>query len=285
MAGQLAKIIAELAPEHPDVLTTGFVSYETGTHKAGDQTDGKLDPDAPELDGLTGEALAKAMVARYGDGFGFPYALDTTVGSAQSKLPDEHARNRGWVHEHDLPDPSPATLAKLGFSGAMTETDTMDCSACYKFQELVAEMNDEAGADTPASGNKIGTTKPAAVAQPPVDTTKTTLCGGRFEVSVKYQTRDHERAVLGNGTAYPQLVPGDHTAMFWLFEESGMDVAVKMLGPDGDGWWWVVVGSLTAESFTVTVTDLDGGAEARPWSYSNAPKTFASHADYRAFRN
>ena len=243
MAGQLAKIIAGLVPEHPDATVTGFKSHEVGEHKAGSQTDGKLDPDGPDLEGLTGKDLADAMVLRYGaEGFGFPYEFDTAVGKAQSKVPSEHARNEGGGHEHGMPDPSPATLQKLGFPGTalVTTTDRMDYNACYKFQELVAEMNDElAGAVSfPAkSEDAAGTAIDARVAS---------LYGGRFEVRVTYTTSDHKRAIQGNGTAYPELVAGQKVVSFWFFEETAPDLMVKIVGPDAGGYFWVIVGSLTA---------------------------------------
>ena len=165
--GQLAHIIAAKGGIY---VQTGFRSYQVGTHEADSLSTGLLDANAGELDGLTGQQLAEAMVARYGPGAGFPWQLDPAAAPAQSVLPTEDARNRGWKNEHSMPDPSPAALSRIGWVGTFadfTKTDTMDLSACYHFQEYLASLDNTIQPTNPQKphGNDSVSTLPV----PPVD--------------------------------------------------------------------------------------------------------------------
>jgi hypothetical protein len=68
---------------------------------------------------------------------------------------------------------------------------------------------------------------------------------------------------------------------FWFFTPQDVDVVVKVLDARGiNGKFWVFVGSLTTEAYTVTVTDtLTGGTK----TYTNGAGQTASQADTNAF--
>ncbi len=87
----------------------------------------------------------------------------------------------------------------------------------------------------------------------------------------------------GGGQAHDaSLTPmsGD-TKAFWFFSPQDVDVVVKVLDARGlNGKFWVFVGSLTSEAYTVTVTDTLTGATR---TYTNAAGQTASQADTSAF--
>ncbi len=71
------------------------------------------------------------------------------------------------------------------------------------------------------------------------------------------------------------------TKGFWFFTPEDIDVTVKVLDARGlNGKFWVFVGSLTTEAYTVTVTDTLTGATR---TYTNAAGQTASQADTGAF--
>ena len=78
------------------------------------------------------------------------------------------------------------------------------------------------------------------------------LQGGRFEVEVL------RPSILGN--PQPVTAPGVQLAgnagYFWFFDASSVEVAVKILdGRPVNGHFWVFVGSMTDQPFTVVVTE------------------------------
>jgi hypothetical protein len=102
------------------------------------------------------------------------------------------------------------------------------------------------------------------------------LAGGRFHVEVAWTDPRTGNSGLGRAVS----LSGD-TGAFWFFQESNLEVVVKVL--DGqliNGAFWVFYGSLSDVEYTVTVTDTVTQKFKR---YRNPPFTLASRADTAAF--
>ena len=81
----------------------------------------------------------------------------------------------------------------------------------------------------------------------------TTLClnGGRYQVRAEWAVPS--QGTSGHGNAVP--LTGD-TGTFWFFQESSVEVVVKVLdGCSSNGHAWVFAGGLTNVGVTLTVTD------------------------------
>jgi hypothetical protein len=73
----------------------------------------------------------------------------------------------------------------------------------------------------------------------------------------------------------------DQTGYFWFFQESNLELMVKVLdGRPVNGKYWVFYGSLTDVEFTMTVTDTVTGAET---TYYNEPGNICGRTDTAAF--
>jgi len=87
----------------------------------------------------------------------------------------------------------------------------------------------------------------------------------------------------GGGQSHPaNLTPlSTDSKGFWFFTPQDVDVVVKVLDARGlNGKFWVFVGSLTTEAYTVTVTDTLTGASK---TYTNPAGQTASQSDTSAF--
>lgn len=105
----------------------------------------------------------------------------------------------------------------------------------------------------------------------------TVLCllGGRFEVSVAWQTFF---GTSGPGIARPVT---DHTGSFWFFDPSSLELMVKVVdGRQENGHFWVFYGSLTNVAFEVRVTDTVTHEAQR---YFNPLGLFSGVGDTQAF--
>ncbi|MEM8963478.1 MAG: hypothetical protein AAGD38_18490 [Acidobacteriota bacterium] len=99
--------------------------------------------------------------------------------------------------------------------------------------------------------------------------------GGRFEISVDWRDFDGDE---GTGTAVPIT---DDTGAFWYFDAANFELMIKVLdGRPINGRWWVFYGSLSNVEYTITVRDLDTGAER---IYFNPLGTYGSRGDTNAF--
>jgi hypothetical protein len=118
---------------------------------------------------------------------------------------------------------------------------------------------------------------------PPPDPKVANLHANRFSVTINFSYEDAQKhTVSGSATAYPaNTIPGDTTALFWFLGQENLEVASKLLGPV-DGFWWAFVASLSSFAYTVTVKDTKTGTT---WQYINPKDTFASHTDFRAFKD
>jgi|GEM_PF-407965 len=99
-----------------------------------------------------------------------------------------------------------------------------------------------------------------------------TLCllGGRFQVRV---TR--------GGNPQPALPLTDKSGAFWFFNAANTEVVIKVLdGTPINGSYWVFLGSMSDQDYSVTVTDTVTGAV---WSHVNPLGTYCGTADIAAF--
>ncbi|MDY7094855.1 MAG: hypothetical protein SX243_17925 [Acidobacteriota bacterium] len=107
----------------------------------------------------------------------------------------------------------------------------------------------------------------------------TTLCllGGRFQLRLEWS--DQRRpGRTGDGMAVEGT---DQTGYFWFFQESNLELMVKVLdGRPVNGNFWVFYGSLTDVEFTMTVTDTVSGAQT---TYHNEPGNICGRTDTAAF--
>ena len=82
-----------------------------------------------------------------------------------------------------------------------------------------------------------------------------TLCllGGRFELEV-----DWKDARSGNSGVGRKLVGSDQTGYFWFFDQTNVELVVKMIDARAlDGNFWVFYGSLSDVEYTLTVKDTE----------------------------
>ena len=110
--------------------------------------------------------------------------------------------------------------------------------------------------------------------------TPTTLClnNSRFSVAVSWRVPDQGRS--GPGIAVPLR---DDTGLFWFFDDSNIELVVKVLDGTGvNGSYWVFYAGLSEVEYTITVIDLENG---RVRTYDNQSGSFASVADTSAFPN
>jgi hypothetical protein len=99
--------------------------------------------------------------------------------------------------------------------------------------------------------------------------TRLCLLGGRFQVD------------LSKGGTAQQAVPlSDPAGMFWFLSSANVEVPIKVLdGRSINGKFWVFFGSMTDQSYQVTVTDTTTGVVK---TYT-PPGTFCGIADTSAF--
>ena len=96
----------------------------------------------------------------------------------------------------------------------------------------------------------------------------------RFVVTVDWSLPSGQRGV-GTPVAF-----SDDTVLFWFFDESNIELAVKVLdGTTINDYNWVIYGSLSDVAYTVVVEDTLSG-ETR--SYDNAPGNYCGGIDVEA---
>jgi hypothetical protein len=112
----------------------------------------------------------------------------------------------------------------------------------------------------------------------PVVANPTSLClaSGHFTVSVQFT--DPRTGLAGAATAVPLT---DDTGAFWFFDDSNLELMVKVLdGRAINGKFWVFYGALSDVDYTITVSRPETG-EAK--TYHNPRGTLASRGDTQAF--
>jgi len=109
----------------------------------------------------------------------------------------------------------------------------------------------------------------------------TTLClqGGRFAISVHWQTPN---VPGGQGVGHSVPVSGsDQTGAFWFFGPSNVELLVKMIyGTSVNGSFWFFSGALSDVAYQIEVTDVFTGATR---TYTNAAGNLCGQADTSAF--
>lgn len=117
------------------------------------------------------------------------------------------------------------------------------------------------------------------LAQPVVacSPTATRLClnGNRFQAEVSW-------SVPGLGAGMGQALPlTNDSGLFWFFASSNLELTVKVLdGRAVNRHFWVFYGALSDVEYTLTITDLQTGAQA---IYHNPQGHLGSGADVSAF--
>ena len=91
------------------------------------------------------------------------------------------------------------------------------------------------------------------------------LLNGRFQVRVAWRTR----TATGTGNVMSfidQRAENDESVFFWFFDATNFEMGIKMLNAcTFNNKFWVYIGGLTDQGWTVTVTDTKTGA-ARTYS-------------------
>jgi hypothetical protein len=93
------------------------------------------------------------------------------------------------------------------------------------------------------------------------------LLNGRFQVRVTWRTRTASGS--GNVMSFiDQRAENDESVFFWFFDSTNFEMGIKMLNAcTFNNKFWIYIGGLTDQGWTVTVTDTKTGA-AR--TYANA---------------
>jgi polysaccharide biosynthesis protein PslG len=111
---------------------------------------------------------------------------------------------------------------------------------------------------------------------PPPGQRDLVLLSGRFSVEVSWHDPISGHAGFGR-----QVADSDQTGFFWFFDQSNLELMVKML--DGRGLndhFWFFFGALSNVEYWITVHDLASGAVR---TYYNAPGNICGGADTAAF--
>lgn len=109
--------------------------------------------------------------------------------------------------------------------------------------------------------------------------TATHLClnGARFQVDVDWMLPG---GIAGKGRAVPLT---DDTGSFWFFDNSNLELVVKVLDGRGvNGHFWVYYGGLSDVEYRITLTDTATGVQE---IYVNPAGRLASGSDVAAFNS
>jgi len=133
-------------------------------------------------------------------------------------------------------------------------------------------------ADDGVHGRELWSMRRSAASCPASDTT---LClqGGRFAVTVRWQTPN---VPGGQGAGHSVPVSGsDQTGTFWFFSPSNVELLVKLIdGTALNGSFWFFSGALSDVAYQIEVNDLFTGATR---TYTNAAGNLCGQADTAAF--
>jgi len=116
----------------------------------------------------------------------------------------------------------------------------------------------------------------AVTTAPPPGQRDLVLLSGHFSVEVSWHDPISGRAGFGR-----QVADSDQTGFFWFFDQSNLELMVKML--DGRGLndhYWFFYGALSNVEYWITVHDLASGAVR---TYYNPPGNICGGADTAAF--
>ena len=84
-----------------------------------------------------------------------------------------------------------------------------------------------------------------------------------------------------SGSGNLVVLSGRHASAFWFFSPDNLEVVFKVVdGRAINGKFWVFLGSLTSEQFSITITDTVTGATK---TYTNDSGQPSSVADTSAF--
>ncbi len=134
-------------------------------------------------------------------------------------------------------------------------------------------------ADDGVHGRELWSMRRSAAAGCPANGTTLCLQGGRFAVTVRWQTPN---VPGGQGAGHSVPVSGsDQTGAFWFFGPANVELLVKMIdGTAVNGSFWFFSGALSDVAYQIAVTDLFTGATR---TYANAAGNLCGQADTAAF--
>jgi hypothetical protein len=116
----------------------------------------------------------------------------------------------------------------------------------------------------------------AVTAAPPPGQRDLVLLSGHFSVEVSWHDPLSGHAGFGR-----QVADSDRTGFFWFFDQSNVELMVKMLdGRSLNDHYWFFYGALSNVEYWITVHDLASGAMR---TYYNAPGNICGGADVAAF--
>ncbi|MEM7479574.1 MAG: FG-GAP-like repeat-containing protein [Acidobacteriota bacterium] len=162
------------------------------------------------------------------------------------------------------------SLSNVAFTLTVTDTFTGAVRSYHNPGRTFASRGDTRAFRGGGEVVSPATPEPSTVAPTP----SLALSGGRFDVRVEWTDFSGRQ---GLGQAVPMT---DKTGYFWFFDDSNVELLVKILdGRSDNGHFWVFYGSLSNVAFTLRVLDTETGVER---VYENPSRTFASRGDTAA---
>ncbi|MEM9290997.1 MAG: PKD domain-containing protein [Acidobacteriota bacterium] len=110
---------------------------------------------------------------------------------------------------------------------------------------------------------------------PPCVEDANTLClrNDRFQVAAEFD----------NGGSVARAVPkDDQNGLFWFFSANNLEIGVKILGPDTQGYYWVFHGSLTSFDYDLIITDTFTGLQK---TFHKPENSYCGGRDLQAFED
>ncbi|HEX4959455.1 MAG TPA: hypothetical protein VF173_01355 [Thermoanaerobaculia bacterium] len=265
----MGEIIQRFSQNFPNLnlLETQCIAQEVpGVYRARQELRGRLNPSTAAIDsGATPQARSAIMVSRYGNGFGLPWKLDTSVLPAISRIPTEDSANFGFHEEENLEPPTEDAKRKLGFSGPLSYTDDQDLRACVNFTELVVKPFNrglEPGQPVgPAQSPPVSSSLPPATTTPPPAPDQLSLVNGRFVATVTFMDPRTQTTAHAAATKVAET-----WGYFTFFDRNNPEVVLTLVDGSSAGHWWVKLGGLTNVAFDLLVADHNTGAT---WTYHN----------------
>lgn len=136
----------------------------------------------------------------------------------------------------------------------------------------------ESSASSSAFASRSLGRSPQAIEDGPCVADATTLClnANRFRVVVQWHAVNIGQAGVGQAVSL-----SSDSGSFWFFTSGNLELNIKVVdGRAVNNHFWVFFGALSDVEYTITVTDMDTGAQQ---TYTNPQGQLASVADTSAF--
>jgi photosystem II stability/assembly factor-like uncharacterized protein len=234
-----------------------------------------------DFKGRTGPGRAVPLT----DDSGYFWFFDSENLELMVKALDARAVNdRFWVFY--------GSLTNVEFQLLVTDTVTGEVNAYFNPEREFASRGDTSAFPRPqdaavrvaastttatGAGSTLAASAPRAAGEP-CSPDERTLClrEGRFRV-----VADWTNFKGGHGGGHSRPL-NETTGIFWFFDESNLELAIKILdGRSLNDHFWVFYGALSNVEYRITVEDTTSGAVR---TYTNPLHRFASIGDTEAFR-